>query len=220
MLIDLSHPIEDGLTTYPGLPVVRLSTFQSRSERQAYDEDTSFLITGVEMVGNTATYVDAPFHRYDNGDDLASLPLDRLVDLDAVMVPTDQRQIGREIFDSVDVREKAVLVATGWSRHWKSPEYFGEYPFLTDGAADYLVGQGARLVGIDSVNIDDARDPKRPVHSRLLAAGIPIVEHLCGLASLPPRGARFFAAPPRIVGGTSFPVRAFAVVSDPKVVTS
>ena len=213
MLIELSHPIEDGLTTYPGLPEVRLSTFQDRSQREAYDENTSFLIMGLEMVGNTATYVDAPFHRYEDGEDLAALGLEKLVDLDAVRLATSERRIGRELFDDVDVRDKAVLVATGWSRHWKSPRYFGEYPFLTADAAEHLVDAGARLVGIDSVNVDDATDPKRPVHSRLLAAGIPIVEHLCGLERVPPIGARFFAAPPRLVGGTSFPVRAFVIVT-------
>lgn len=211
MLIELSHPIEDGLITYPGLPAARLSVFQSRDERHGYDPNTSFQISGIEMVGNTATYLDAPFHRYADGWDLATLPLENLVNLEGVVIATTKRRIDRQVLTGRDLRGRAVLVATGWSQHWKTPRYFEDYPFLTSDAANYLVEEGVRLVGLDSVNVDDNSDPERPVHSQLLAHRIPIVEHLRALELLPEEGFRFFAAPPRIVGGTSFPVRAFAI---------
>jgi kynurenine formamidase len=167
------------------------------------------------MVANTGTYVDAPFHRYAEGSDLAVLPLSSLADLPGIIV---RRPWETELatttaqFDGVDVRGKAVLVHTGWDRHWRTDRYGVDHPFLTSEAADWLVEQGAALVGIDSNNIDDTRVRARPVHSKLLAADIPICEHMTGLGSLPDEGFRFSAVPPKVRGMGTFPVRAYAVL--------
>ncbi|HVH11214.1 MAG TPA: cyclase family protein [Gemmatimonadales bacterium] len=215
-LVELSHEIEHGMVTYPGLPAPAIRDWLSRAASGTrYAPGTTFQIGTIELVGNTGTYVDAPFHRYDGGTDIADYPLEAVADLDGVVVRATERRdraIEAASFRGVDVRAKAVLVHTGWDAHWRTERYGTGHPFLTRAAAAHLISSGAALVGIDSLNIDDApADGTRPVHSALLAAGIPIVEHLCGLAALPDDGFRFFAVPPRVRGMGSFPVRAFAL---------
>ncbi len=211
-MIDLSHVIEDGLVTYPGLPAPHICDFLSREEsRKHYTYGTEFQIARIELVANTGTYVDAPFHRYAEGVDIADLRLDQLANLPGVVVRTDRPAIDASLFQGLDLRGRAVLVQTGWDRHWATPTYLSGHPFLTHDAAQYLAEQGAALVGIDSLNIDDITDQARPVHSVLLGAGIPIAEHLCNLKALPEEGFRFFAVPPRFRGVGTFPVRAFAM---------
>jgi kynurenine formamidase len=214
-LVDLSHVIADGLVTYPGLPTPRVVTHLSREGSEGrYAPGTRFAITGVEMVGNTGTYLDAPFHRFAEGKDLAELPLDALANLPAVKVSPSGRAIGAEAFEQLDLRGKAVLVETGWSRRFGTEDYLDDYPYLTEPAAALLVERGVLLVGIDGPNVDDVRDGRRPVHTGLLAADVLVVEHLRGLAELPPSGFRLFAVPPRIAGLTSFPVRVFALIEN------
>jgi kynurenine formamidase len=214
-LIDVSHSIEDGLITYKGLPAPSISDYLSREgSRSHYAPGTEFFVGKVEMVANTGTYVDSPFHRYSEGKDLAELPLSSLADLEGLIVRTKNavRAIGRDSFKVHDVRGKAVLVNTGWDKHWRTEQYFEGHPFLTRDAAEWLAGSGAAFVGIDSLNIDDTNDLTRPAHSVLLAATIPIGEHLCNLGSVPDSGFRFFAVPIKIKKFGSFPVRAFAIV--------
>ncbi|HEX5386718.1 MAG TPA: cyclase family protein [Gemmatimonadales bacterium] len=214
-LIDLSHPIENGMVTYPGLPGPLICDYMSRIESRArYAPGVEFQIGRIEMVANTGTYLDSPFHRYASGKDLAALPLKWLAGLDGIVVriaPDAGRAIGPDAFE-LDVTGKAVLVHTGWDRHWRTPRYLSDHPFLTAAAAELLRAGGARLVGIDSLNIDDVDDFARPVHSTLLGAEIPILEHMTNLGALPAAGFRFYAVPPKIVGFGSFPVRAFAAV--------
>jgi arylformamidase len=214
-LIDLSHEIEHGLETYRGLPAPVISEFMSReSSRSHYAPGTEFHIGKIEMVANTGTYLDSPFHRHAGGADLAGLPLERLADLEGVVVraPFEQgRAIDAPAFAPMgELRGRAVLVHTGFDRHWRTERYFTGHPFLTEAAASLLVERGVALVGIDSLNIDDTADGRRPVHTRLLAAGIPIVEHLTNLAALPDGPFRFFAVPPKVKAFGTFPVRAFA----------
>lgn len=214
-LIDLSHVVEHGMITYPGLPGPVITDHLTREASQAhYAEGTTFHIGKIEMVGNTGTYIDAPFHRFAEGFDLAAFRLEQVADLEGVVFRADptRRAIGPELFAGADVRGKAVLVHTGWSRHWGTEAYFHGHPFLTAGAATHLVEAGAALVGIDSLNIDDTADGLRPAHTILLGAGIPIVEHMCCLDRLPDSGFRFHAVPVKVRGLSSFPVRAYAVV--------
>lgn len=202
------------MVTYKGLPAPHVCDWLSReASRASYEAGTEFQIGQITLVGNTGTYLDTPFHRYADGEDLADVGLERLVDLPGTVVraPTDGA-IDAGAFDGLDVAGKAVLVHTGWSRHWRTEAYYENHPFLTEGAADRLVEGRAVLVGIDSHNIDDTRGRTRPVHSRLLGAGVLIVEHMCGLDSLPDGPFRFHAAPPRIRAFGTFPVRAFAVI--------
>lgn len=211
--IDLSHTLVHGRETYPGLPAPTIGAFLDRDESQShYAAGTEFHIGRVEFVVNTGTYVDAPFHRFAEGADIARLGLDRLADVPGVCVRARDRAIGPSIFDGVDVRGKAVLVRTDFSRHWGTPRYFETHPHLTAAAADYLVAMGVRHVGIDSLNIDSRDDATRAVHTRLLGAQIPITEHLTNLASLPADGFRYFAVPVKVRGVGSFPVRAFALI--------
>ena len=213
--VDLSHTIEHGMTTYPGLPGPVICDFLSReASRSQYAPGVEFQIGKIEMVANTGTYLDAPFHRYANGKDLSQLPLDSLAGLEAVVVrgPPDGRAIDRGAFAGRDLGGKAVLVRTGWDVHWGTAAYLDGNPFLTGAAAEYLVSEGAALVGIDSLNIDDIEDRARPVHSALLGAEIPIVEHLCRLGSLPDAGFRFSAVPAKVAGFGTWPVRAFATL--------
>jgi kynurenine formamidase len=213
--IDLSHVVEDGMTTYPGLPGPIVCDYLTRERsRRVYAPGTEFVIGVVTLCSNTGTYVDSPFHRYPDGIDLSELPLDRLADLDAVVVdaPADGSPVAREAFAGCDVGGRAVLVRTGWQRHWRTPAYLAGHPFMTEDAALHLVSEAALLVGIDSLNIDDTRGGERPVHSTLLAAGIPICEHLADLGSLPRDGFRFSAVPVKIKGMGTFPVRAYATI--------
>jgi kynurenine formamidase len=211
--IDLSHAVEHGMITYPGLPGPVICDFLSReASRASYAHGVEFQIGKIEMVANTGTYIDSPFHRYADGADLAGLPLDVVAGLPAVVVRATaaSRAIGPDAFAGLQLEGKAVLIQTGWSRHWRTPGYLSGHPFLTADAAEHLLDAGARLVGIDSLNIDDTADLTRPVHSRLLGAEVPIVEHLTNLAALPPNGFRFYAVPPKVVGFGTFPIRAFA----------
>ncbi len=213
--IELSHVVANDLETYPGLPAPKVGTFLSRDDAEAhYAPGTRFLITSIEMVANTGTYIDAPFHRFEDGVDLAGLSLESMANVPGIRVSLSGRSIGPDAFRSLDVAGKAVLVSTGWSKHWGHKAYLDDYPFLSRACGAYLAEAGARLVGIDSPNVDDNTDGERPVHTTLLGAGIPIVEHLTGLARLPERDFRFFAVPPPVRGLTSFPVRAFAIVTD------
>jgi arylformamidase len=211
--VDLSHAVEHGMTTYPGLPGPVICDYLSReASRERYAPGVEFQIGRIEMVGNTGTYLDSPFHRFADGKDLARLALESLAELDAVVVrasPTG-RAVDRAAFDGIDVGGRAVLVQTGWDIHWRTPTYLAGNPFLTAAAAEHLATEGAALVGIDSLNIDDIGDPARPVHSTLLGSGIPIVEHLCNLGALPDAEFRFSAVPAKVVGFGTWPVRAFA----------
>jgi arylformamidase len=212
-LVDLSHTVEHGLVTYKGLPAPIVCDFLSREDsRRMYAPGTEFHIGKIEMVANTGTYVDSPFHRYADGKDLSELPLESLADLDGIVVRHAGRAIGREAFGDMDLRGKAVLVHTGWDRHWATDQYFEGHPFLTAEAAQHIVDCGTALAGIDSLNIDDTADLTRPAHSILLRAGIPIAEHLCNLGALTERGFRFFAVPVKVKRFGTFPVRAFAAL--------
>jgi arylformamidase len=215
--VELSHAIDAGMVTYAGLPGPVLSEFLTREgSRGKYADGTTFSIGRVEMVANTGTYVDAPFHRFADGADVAELPLEKLADLEAIVVDASAagRAVGVELFDRGDFGGRAVLVRTGWSRHWRTDAYFENHPYLTRAAAERLVERGASFVGIDSLNIDDTRDGSRPAHTALLQATIPIAEHLTNLESLPPSGFRLHCVPAPVHGIGSFPVRAYAIVTD------
>lgn len=212
-LIDLSHTIKNGLVTYKGLPAPIICDYLSRKASKAhYSEGTSFHIGKIEMVANTGTYIDSPFHRFEDGEDLSELELEKVASLTGIKitVPEATEVIGVDFFCDLDLAGKAVLVETGWSRHWNTEQYFEGHPHLTEDAAVYLRESGATLVGIDSLNIDNTCGDKRPVHSILLGADIPIVEHLCQLQQVPQRDFKFFAIPVKVKGLGSFPVRAFA----------
>ena len=216
--IDLSHTIEDGMITYKGLPAPIVCDHLSREQSRAlYAEGTEFHIGRISMVANTGTYIDSPYHRYADGKDVSGFELDEVAELDGTLVRVvgmKDRASDPPAFASIDLRGKAVLVHTGWDRHWRTDAYFEGHPFLTEDAALYLRDSGARLVGIDSLNIDDIADLRRPVHSILLRAGIPIVEHLCGLEQLPDAAFRFFAVPVKVKEMGTFPVRAYARVEN------
>jgi kynurenine formamidase len=215
-IVDLSHVIEHGMTTYKGLPGPHICDFWERESTAAnYDDGSTFQIGRIDMVANTGTYLDTPFHRYADGKDLAELPLRSLADLPAILVRRPwQTALVTDAADlqSLDVRGKAVLVHTGWDQHWRTEGYFGEHPYLTAEAADWLASHGTALVGIDSCNIDNMHVRARPVHTRLLGAEIPICEHMTNLGELPGDGFRFTAAPPKVRGMGTFPVRAYAVL--------
>jgi kynurenine formamidase len=212
--VDLSHTIEDGMITYKGLPGPVVCDYLTRAaSRPHYSGGTSFHIGKIEMVANTGTYLDAPFHRWADGIDVSELDLAVLAGLEGLVIRPDPRRraIDAESFTEKPVAGKAVLVHTGWDRHWRSDQYFEGHPYLTAASAAFLKESGAALVGIDSLNIDNTSDGARPVHSILLRAGIPIVEHMTGLASLPQAGFQFFAVPAKVKGMGTFPVRAFAM---------
>jgi len=215
-IVDLSHVIEHGMTTYPGLPGPHICDFWTREGSAAnYDDGSSFQIGRIDMVANTGTYLDSPFHRFADGKDLADLPLESLADLPGIVVRRPwENDLATDAgdFEALDVRGKAVLIHTGWDRHWRSDRYGVDHSFLTAAAADWLIEQGAALVGIDSNNIDDTRVRARPVHTKLLGADIPICEHMTGLGRLPDAGFRFSAVPPKVRGMGTFPVRAYAVL--------
>lgn len=214
--VDLSHDVEDGMITYPGLPGPTIGEVLSHAaSRSRYAPGTEFQIGEITMVANTGTYVDSPFHRYPDGADLAALSLDRIADLDAVVVNlagSERRAVERGQLLSYDVGGKAVLVHTGWDRYWRTDAYVEHPPFLTADAAEHLAAGGALLVGVDWLNIDDTEDPARPVHSILLRAGIPICENLTGVGALPTTGARFSAVPVKVHAMGTFPVRAYATL--------
>jgi arylformamidase len=214
LLVDLSHTIEHGLVTYKGLPAPVVCDYLSReNSRQFYEEGTEFQIGKIEMVTNTGTYIDCPFHRFENGKDLSELGLEYFTDLDAIAicVPfSETLAITEEHFKNYDVRNRAVLIQTGWDRNWNTERYYENHPYLTAGAAKYLKDCGVKLVGIDSHNIDSTLGKARPVHTILLEAEILIVEHLCNLYLLPRDGFTFSAIPPKFKGVGIFPVRAMA----------
>jgi arylformamidase len=215
--VELSHVIREGLVTYPGLPAPVITPHLTReASRDVYAPGTEFAMDIITMIGNTGTYLDSPWHRYDGGTDLAGLSLETLVDLPTEVFhvhDASERGIPASVFEGRDVEGKAVLLDTGWSRHFGTPAYLSGAPFLTPEGVDYLVKAGVILVGIDSLNIDDTEGAgERPAHSALLAAGIHVVEHLANLAALPASGARFTATPPLVEGFGTFPVRAFARV--------
>jgi arylformamidase len=207
------------MTTYPGLPAPIICDYLSREDsRKQYADGVEFQIGKIEMVANTGTYLDSPFHRYRNGKDISQLSLDSLANLDAVVVrvsPGTGRAISHEAFRKIKVENRAVLVHTGWDSHWRTDRYLSGHPFLTRDAAEFLLDAGAVLVGIDSLNIDDIGDLSRPVHSILLGAEVPVVEHLCNLKSLPDGDFRFFAVPAKVAGFGTWPVRAFGHVFPP-----
>lgn len=213
--IDVSHTVEHGMVTYKGMPGPVISDYRSRESSKAfYAPGTEFHIGRIEMVANTGTYLDAPFHRFPNGKDLSELPLETLADLPGVCITADQqRAVDVDSLTGSQLSGKAVLVNTKWSRYWLSDRYFEAPPFLTVKAAEFLVESGVALVGIDSMNIDDIHDKSRPVHTLLLQANIPIVEHLTNLDEVPADGFRFFAVPVKVKSFGSFPVRAFAITS-------
>ncbi len=218
---DLSHPIEQGMITVPGLPPPQIlpDSVSARQPPGRYAPGVQFAIGEITLCGNTGTYVDSPLHRYPGREDLAALPLDRLAELDGVVVDVTgaaTRAVGRAHFLPYQLGGKAVLVRTGWDRNWGTGGYAGEHPFLTAEAAAHLVEAGALLVGIDAINIDDTGDPERPAHSQLLAAGIPVCEHLTNLGALPGSGFRFSAVPAPVAGFGTFPVRAYATWQAPQ----
>lgn len=215
-LIDLSHTIEHGMVTFKGLPAPVICDYWEReASREHYDDGSSFQIGRIDMVANTGTYLDSPFHRYAEGKDLAGLDLPQLAELDGIVVRQafgESLSVDEGAFEGLDFKGKAVLIHTGWDRFWRTEPYFENHPFLTEAAARFLVAGGAVLVGIDTYNIDDTRTRARPVHTILLGADIPIVEHMTNLGALPDERFRFCAVPPKIKGFGTFPVRAFAVV--------
>lgn len=216
MLIDVSHSVEDGMITYKGLPAPVICDYLSRENSQKMYEDAEFQIGKIELISNTGTYVDCPFHRYENGKDLSETELEKFANLPGVIISHHYSQgleIDQSHFESVDVQGKAVLVHTDWSEHWRTDAYFENHPFLTERAANYLCANGAKLVGIDSYNIDDTQSKKRPVHSILLGEEILIVEHMCNLKAVPKNKSFLFnAVPPKIKGMGTFPVRAYVEV--------
>lgn len=219
ILLDLSHEIADGTITYPGLPGPVISDYLGwDASHDVYGEGVEFQIGRIEMVSNTGTYLDTPAHRWRDGFDLSGLALDSIANVPGILIETAQQSIGPGAFENFDIANRAVIFRTGWSRHWAADEYGApEHPFLTASAAQALIDGGATLVGIDSVNIDDTgpqSNGQRPVHSALLAASVPIVEHLCNLDQLGDLPFRFFAVPPKVRGMATFPVRAFAMVDN------
>lgn len=216
IFVELSHIIEDGLVTYKGLPAPVICDFWSHEDsRSFYEDGTEFQIGKIEMVANTGTYLDAPFHRYRDGKDLSELSLERLASLEGSLINAkDQTEIGVSFFENRDLRGKAILVYTDWAKHWRTEAYFEKHPYLTKAAAEYLAAQKVVLVGIDSHNIDDTAGKSRPVHTILLGEEILIVEHLCNLGQLIGKSFRFTATPPKIKGMGTFPVRAFAEIME------
>ncbi len=214
--IDLSHTIENGLITYKGLPAPIICDYLSReASKEYYEEGTQFQIGKIEMVTNTGTYIDCPFHRYEDGKDLSEVSLESFVDIDAIVIRipfSETIEITENHLNNYNLKNKAVLIHTGWDTHWNTDNYFENNPYLTEGAAEYLRDADVKLVGIDSHNIDDTNGQSRPVHTILLGAEILIVEHLCNLQLLPVDGFTFSAVPPKFKGAGTFPVRAFATL--------
>ena len=213
--IDLSHIIEDGMVTYKNFPAPIVCDWLSRADsRSRYESGTEFQIGKIEMVANTGTYIDSPFHRYADGIDISELALENLAAVECVVIRIDDdvTSIGPDCFNELDFRGKAVLVNTRWDRHWRTDPYFENHPHLVEASARRLIEGGAILVGIDSYNIDSVANPSRPVHTLLLGSGVPIIEHMCNLDQVPDTGALLTAAPVAVRGMGSFPVRAFATI--------
>lgn len=215
-LIDVSHTVEAGMVTYKGFPAPVICDYLSReASRRLYAAGTEFQFGRIDMVANTGTYLDSPFHRYADGNDIAALPLESLANLGCLVAriePGGPRAIDTLPFRAQDVRGKVVLIHTSWDRHWRTDQYFEGFPYVTADLARWLRDAGVAMVGIDSHNIDSTDGGERPVHSTLLGAGVPIIEHLCGLNCVPESGSKFFAVPVKIKGLGTFPVRAFAAV--------
>jgi arylformamidase len=210
--IDLSHPVEHGMITYPGMPGPTISDYRSREDsRGLYADGVEFHIGRIEMVANTGTYIDSPFHRYSGGRDLSQLALESIADVPGICITGVDRAVDVQAFEGRELGGKAVLINTGWSQYWRTGKYAEDPPFLTRRAADFLVSARAALVGIDSMNIDDIHDKSRPVHSILLKEDIQVVEHLTNLGELANGAFRFFAIPAPVKSFGSFPVRAFAI---------
>ena len=214
LLIDLSHTIEHGLVTYKGLPAPIICDYLSReNSKQFYEEGTTFQIGKIEMVANTGTYIDCPFHRFENGKDLSAIGLENFAELDGIVIRvpfSETLAVTPEHFKNYAIKNKAVLIHTGWDINWNTEKYYENHPFVTKEAAEYLRDSNVKLIGIDSHNIDDTRGRTRPVHTTLLGAEILIVEHLCNLYLLPKDGFTFSAIPPKFKGVGTFPVRAMA----------
>lgn len=214
-LIDVSHSVEHGMITYKGLPAPIICDYLSReASKKNYQKGTSFQIGSVTMASNTGTYVDVPFHRYKDGKDLSEFQLNRLANLDGIKIDISSsvKSIEVEHLENFDLRNKAVLLNTGWSKHWRTEHYFENHPFVSEAAANYLLEQRVLFVGIDSHNIDDTNGDTRPCHSILLANDIAICEHMTNLSELPVSGFKFFAVPVKMKGMGTFPVRAFGLI--------
>jgi len=214
-LIDLSHTVENGMITYKGFPAPIICDYLSREEsRSHYSAGTEFNIGKIEMIANTGTYVDSPFHRFADGIDLSELPLTSLADLDGIVIRAQNfgKAISAKALSGIDVKGKAVLVRTDWARHWGTDRYFENHVFLTKDAAEFLTEKDVAFVGVDTYNIDDTNDGLRPVHTTLLGNRIPICEHMCGFEALPEQGFRFHAVPVKVKAMGTFPVRAYAVL--------
>ncbi len=214
-MIDVSHTVEHGMVTYKGLPAPIICDYLSREEsREHYADGTEFHIGRIDMVANTGTYVDSPFHRYKDGKDLSELTLASVANLSACVIRVKEgvRAITPDLFAGQELEGKAVLIDTGWDRYWRTEQYFSEHPYLTREAAQYLAEHKVAFAGIDSLNIDDTEDGYRPAHTILLGAGIPVGEHLCNLSELPDTGFRFFAVPAKVKNFGTFPVRAFGII--------
>jgi kynurenine formamidase len=213
--VELNHPLEDGMMAYPGLPRPNIRAYLDHKEsRSRYNDQAEFYLGKVDMVCNLGTYIDSPFHRYPDGLDLSQIPLERIAGISGIVLDgvfSSNRSITLEA-DPSEMNERAVLVKTGWDERWGTEGYWEPGPFLSEKSIDLVIRSGAKFVGVDFWNVDDTMDPARPAHTRLLASGILIVEHLCNLSVLPRKGFRFYAVPPRIVRGASFPVRAFAEI--------
>jgi kynurenine formamidase len=218
ILIDLSHTIENGLITYKGLPAPIICDYLSRKEsKKIYGDEAEFHIGKIEMVANTGTYIDCPFHRFAEGTDFTQIGLERFTDLDAIVINihySKTLEITEEHIKQYEIKNRAVLFHTGWDKYWNTDKYYENNPHLTKSCAEYLRDSKVKLVGIDSLNIDSTKGKSRPVHTTLLGAQILIVEHLCNLNSLPKDGFKFSAIPPKIKGIGSFPVRAMAKLSE------
>ena len=215
--VELNHVLEDGMTAYPGLPSPRIGAYlDHQASRPRYQDRAQFYLGKIDMVCNVGTYLDSPFHRFPEGADLSALPLDRVAGLPGIVIdakPKADRSVDLDASAS-ELRGRAVLVRSGWDRRWGTERYWEPGPYLSPASVDRLIDAECVLVGVDFWNVDDTQDPARPVHTRLLDAGILIVEHLCDLSALPATGFRFHAVPLRISRGASFPVRAFAEVED------
>jgi arylformamidase len=214
IFIDLSHTIENGLVTYKGLPAPIICDYLSREDsKKFYEEGTQFQIGKIEMVSNTGTYVDCPFHRYEDGKDLSQVSLEAFVDLEGIVIRVPFENglaITADHLRNYEIRNRAVLIHTGWDKHWNTPAYYENHPYLTKDAAEYLRDCSIKLAGIDSHNIDNTQGKNRPVHTTLLGSDILIVEHLCNLYLVPNEGFLFSAVPPKFKGVGTFPVRAMA----------